>query len=106
VVFVGTDHTQTTDTSVSSFGTSPVSIMAWLAAGKAGIVMLVMWIGALIRLGQQAAWGWFAGVLVLHLVGLRVVGMIASAPAGPEDSIAVHPAHAHLTASSATSRAL
>jgi len=42
-----------------------------------GVVMLVMWIGALVKLGQQHAWGWFAGVLVMHLVGLGIIGMVA-----------------------------
>ena len=39
----------------------PYAIMA-----VTGVVMLVMWIGALVKLGQQHAWGWFVGVLLLH----------------------------------------
>jgi len=52
----------------------------------AGIVMLVMWILALIKLGMQKAWGWFVGVLILHLVGLGIIGMVAYAIAGPADT--------------------
>jgi hypothetical protein len=32
------------------------------------------------------AWAWFTAVLVLHLIGLGIVGMIAYAIAGPDDS--------------------
>jgi hypothetical protein len=58
-----------------------------------GVVMLVMWIGALVKLGQLHAWGWFVGVLVLHLVGLGIIGMVAYAVAGPEDTayVAIRP---------------
>ena len=58
----------------------PYAIMA-----VTGVVMLVMWIGALVKLGQQHAWGWFVGVLLLHLVGFGIIGMIAYAVSGPED---------------------
>jgi hypothetical protein len=64
----------------------PGALLAYLVAIVTGLVMLVMWIGALIRLGQQKAWGWFVGVLVLHLVGLGIVGMVAYAAAGPPDT--------------------
>jgi hypothetical protein len=47
--------------------------------------MLVMLIGALVKLGMQRAWGWFVAILVLHVVGLGIVGMVAYAVAGPED---------------------
>lgn len=50
-----------------------------------GIVMFVMWIGALIKLGQLHAWGWFAGVLISHLVFLGIIGMLVYALAGPDD---------------------
>jgi len=63
----------------------PGAMLAYLVAAVASLVTLVMWIGALIRLGQQQAWGWFAGVLVLHLIGLGIIGMVAYAIAGPED---------------------
>ena len=63
----------------------PGAMLAYLVAAVASLVTLVMWIGALIRLGQQQAWGWFAGLLVLHLIGLGIIGMVAYAIAGPED---------------------
>lgn len=63
----------------------PLAIGAMAVMGLAGIVMLVAWIGALVRLGQQSAWGWFVAVLLLHLIGLGIVGMIAYAAAGPAD---------------------
>lgn len=65
----------------------PGVILASLVAGLCGIIMLVMWIGALVKLGQQHAWGWFVGVLVLHLIGLGIIGMVAYAAAGPEDEM-------------------
>jgi len=64
----------------------PGAMIAYLVLIATGIVMLVMWIGALIRLGQQHAWGWFVGVLVLHLIGLGIIGMVAYAVAGPPDT--------------------
>ena len=63
--------------------------LAYLALTISAVVMLVVWIGALIRLGQQQAWGWFAGVLVLHLIGAGIIGMVAYAISGPEDTDAV-----------------
>jgi len=63
----------------------PGVIVASIVAGIAGLVMLVMWIGALVRLGQQHSWGWFVGVLVLHLIGLGIIGMVAYAISGPPD---------------------
>ncbi|MHB8612630.1 MAG: hypothetical protein ACYDAL_09410 [Candidatus Dormibacteraceae bacterium] len=50
-----------------------------------GVVMLVTWIGALVKLGQQQAWGWFVALLLLHLVGLGIIGMVAYSVSGPED---------------------
>jgi heme/copper-type cytochrome/quinol oxidase subunit 3 len=64
----------------------PGALIAYLVLMATGIVMLVMWIGAMIRLGQQRAWGWFAGVLVSHLIGLGIIGMVAYAVAGPPDT--------------------
>jgi hypothetical protein len=61
-------------------------LLAYLVMAVAGIVMLVMWIGALVKLGTQSAWGWFAAVLVLQLFFLGIVGMLAYAVAGPEDA--------------------
>jgi uncharacterized membrane protein YhaH (DUF805 family) len=58
----------------------PGVTVAYLVMGVAGLVMFVMWIGALVRLARLHAWGWFASVLVLQLVG-----MVAYAAAGPEE---------------------
>jgi len=71
----------------------PALFIPYAVMAVTGVVMLVMWIGALVKLGQQHAWGWFAGVLVLHLVGLGIIGMVAYAVSGPEDSayVAVRP---------------
>jgi len=55
----------------------------------AGAVMVITWIGALIKLGTQSKWGWFVGVLVLGLIGLGIVGMVAYSLAGPADVIDV-----------------
>lgn len=85
VVFFMTAHTQATSTSISSFAASPVSAIAWIVAGICAVAMLVMWIGALIRLGQLSRWGWFVAVLVLHLIGLGIIGMAAYAAGGPPD---------------------
>jgi hypothetical protein len=63
----------------------PALFVPYAVMAATGVVMLVMWIGALVKLGQQHAWGWFVGVLVLHLVGLGIVGMVAYAVSGPED---------------------
>jgi hypothetical protein len=64
----------------------PGAWITYLLIIATGIVMLVMWIGAVIRLGQHQAWGWFVGVLVLHLIGLGIIGMVAYAVAGPRDT--------------------
>ena len=69
----------------ASSSAAPGVIVAYLAMAVASIITLVMWIGALIRLGQQHAWGWFVAVFVLHLIAMGIVGMIAYAIAGPDD---------------------
>jgi hypothetical protein len=46
----------------------------------------VTWIGALIKLATQHVWNWFAAVLVLQLFFLGIIGMLAYAIAGPEDT--------------------
>ena len=69
---------------------SPVAVILYLVLLASAVVMLVFWIGALIRLGQLHAWGWFTAVLILHLIGLGIVGMVAYAIAGPDDSMAVY----------------
>jgi hypothetical protein len=86
VVFFANAQLQAGAGHVSAFGTTPVSAVAWMVAGVCSIVMLVLWIGALIRLGQLGRWGWFTAVLVLQLVALGIIGMIAYAAAGPEDT--------------------
>jgi len=86
IVFFMTAHTQISSTGASAIGTSPISVVAWLVVGICGIVMVVMWIGALVRLGQLHSWGWFVFVLVLQLIGLGIIPMIAYAVAGPEDA--------------------
>jgi len=70
----------------SSSSPQPLALLAYLVMGVAGVVMLVMWIGALIKLGQQHAWGWIVAVLVLHLLALGIIGMVAYAIAGPTDT--------------------
>ena len=68
-------------------GSPPPGVtVASLVLVACGIVMFVMWIGALVKLAQQHAWGWFIGVLVLQLIFLGIVGMAAYAIAGPEDT--------------------
>ncbi len=61
-------------------------LLAYLVMAVAGSVMLVMWIGALVKLAAQRVWNWFVAVFVLHLFGLGIIGMAAYAIAGPEDS--------------------
>jgi hypothetical protein len=71
-------------------GSTPTAaIIASLVVVACGIVMFVMWIGALIRLAQQRAWGWFIAVMVLQLIFLGIIGMVAYAIAGPDDTTAV-----------------
>jgi hypothetical protein len=71
----------------------PALFIPYALMAATGVVMLVTWIGALVKLGQQHAWGWFVGVLVLHLVGLGIIGMVAYAVSGPEDNafVAIRP---------------
>ena len=67
----------------------PMAMVLYLVLFATGVAMLVFWIGALIMLAQLHAWDWFTAVLVLHLVGLGIVGMVAYAVAGPYDSMTV-----------------
>ena len=68
-------------------------LLGYLVMAVAGIVMLVMWIGALVKLGMQHAWAWLVAVLVLHIVFLGIIGMVAYAIAGPEDAeVVIRPA--------------
>jgi hypothetical protein len=70
-------------------GSPPPGVtVASLVLVACGIVMFVMWIGALIKLGQQRAWGWFAFVLLLYVLTLGILGIVAMAVyaiAGPHD---------------------
>jgi hypothetical protein len=61
-------------------------LLGYLVLLVSGVAMLVMWIAVLIRLGTQQMWGWFVGVLILHLVGLGIVGIVAYATSGPQDA--------------------
>ncbi len=61
-------------------------LLAYLVMAVGGIVTLVTWVGALVKLSTQHLWSWFAAVLVLHLVGLGIIGMAAYAIAGPEET--------------------
>jgi hypothetical protein len=72
-------------------GSSPPAgvTLVYLLMFVAGVVTFVMWLGALIRLAQQRLWGWFAAVVVLQVVALGIVGMVAYALAGPDDSTEV-----------------
>jgi hypothetical protein len=85
IVFFMTAQTSASSTGASAIGTSPISVIAWLIVGVCGIVMLIMWIGALVRLGQLHSWGWFVFMLVLQLIGLGIIPMVAYAVAGPQD---------------------
>jgi hypothetical protein len=63
----------------------PIALVMYLLLAATAIAMLIFWIGALVRLGQVQSWGWFLAVLILHLIGLGIVGMAAYAIAGPDD---------------------
>jgi hypothetical protein len=68
-------------------GSPPAGMLfGYLVLLLSGLVMFVTWLGALTRLGSQQAWGWFVGVLIVHLFGLGIVGMVAYAVSGPEDA--------------------
>ncbi len=49
------------------------------------LVMFVSWIGALVGLARQRAWGWFATLFVTQLVGAGIAGMVVYMGDGPED---------------------
>ena len=52
--------------------------------------MVVCWIAALVRLWRQRAVGWFAAVLILHVVGLGIVGMAPDLLPQTCDDVAGH----------------
>jgi len=74
--YAGVDHLSLTDPNLTGL----IVIIEVLAAA-----MVVCWIAALVRLWKQHDWGWFVAVLILHVVGLGIVGMVAYAGAGPVD---------------------
>ena len=49
------------------------------------IVTFLTWVAVLIKLVSRRSWGWFVAVLLLHLVGIGIVGIAAYALAGPGD---------------------
>ncbi len=68
----------------SSSSLPPGVFLVYVIMFLAAVVMLLVWLGALVKLGIQHAWGWLVAVLVLHLVGLGIIGMVAYAMAGPD----------------------
>lgn len=85
LVVLLTGHVQTARAGATVFSTSPVASVAWAIAGVSSLVMVVMWVGALVRVAQLRRWGWFVAVLVLQLLWLGIVAMVAYAMSGPED---------------------
>jgi len=73
----------------ASTSMSPLTAIAWGMAMLDALVMLVAWIGAIVRLGHLHRWGWFAAVLALQLVGIGIIGMLAYAFAGPNEEMVV-----------------
>ena len=70
--------------------------VAYLVALACVLVMFVMWINALVRLGQRRAWGWFVSMLLFYALTLGVLGiipMLAYAMAGPDgvEEVALRP---------------
>lgn len=56
------------------------------------VVMFVSWLGALVGLARQRQWRWFAAVLVTHVVGAGIAGMVSYAGNGPDGpELARHP---------------
>lgn len=49
------------------------------------VVMFLSWIGALVGLAQQRQWRWFTLLLVSHLLGAGIAGMVSYAGNGPEE---------------------
>lgn len=87
LTFAMTANVVRSGSAVVAAGTTPLATTAWIIAFIAGLVMLVAWIGALIRLAQLRRWGWFIAVCMTHLVMLGIFGMVAYALGGPEDQV-------------------
>jgi hypothetical protein len=90
VVFFETSHKTLTASAFYAIGPSPVSGIAWVVAGIAAIVMIVVWIAALIKLGQRHRWRLCAAVLVFQLIGLGIIGMLLYALTRPPDDVVVY----------------
>ena len=68
-------------------GSPPTGLMlAYILLLGCSLVMLVMFVGAMLRLAALHAWGWFTAVLMLQLCGLGILGMLAYAVAGPSEA--------------------
>jgi hypothetical protein len=68
-------------------------LLAALVLVATGILMLVMLVGALVKLVTLGKWGWFVAVLVSHVFFLGIAGMVAYALAGPADEeVVIRPA--------------
>jgi hypothetical protein len=63
----------------------PPAVFLYGVMAVAGLIGLFTWVIALIKLGHLRAWGWFAVVAILQLIGLGIIGMVAYAVTGPED---------------------
>jgi energy-coupling factor transporter transmembrane protein EcfT len=64
----------------------PGTFVLYFVMFVAAIVTFLMWVVALVKLGSRRLWAWFVTVLVLHLVGIGIVGIAAYGLAGPNDS--------------------
>jgi hypothetical protein len=64
----------------------PGTFLLYFVMFVAAIITFLMWVAALLKLGNRRSWGWFVAVLALHVVGIGIVGMAAYALAGPADA--------------------
>ena len=63
----------------------PGTFLLYFVMFMAALLTFAMWALALLKLASQRMWGWFAALLILHLVGIGIIGMAAYALAGPGD---------------------
>ena len=49
------------------------------------LVMFATWVGALLWVGRQRQWRWFAALFITQVVGAGIAGMVSYAGNGPED---------------------
>ena len=61
-------------------------MLAYMLLLGCTLVMLLTFLGAVLRLAALHAWGWFTAVLLLQLCGLGILGMLAYAVAGPSEA--------------------